>query len=171
MLEKNRWPCCLVLLSIHELKRQKDLGGNQKSNCISLESLLNCSRRLYYTFHLLKLPTPLPPFLIAGRWPCFPFHWENRNSQKRSFLPYRHRIQPMHGSHGLCRHFVLRWHPHFPTGGHPSSNYLFSLLPHQLFPVSGPFSEALTQALVSLEEGSFEPTFFFVYASLSLFPF
>lgn len=139
---------------------------------------LELSQRIM--LHLLSPQTsstssPLPH---CQRMTLLPFHWEKRSSQKGSSLHYHHRLQPTHGSHRLGCHSPKRiifhlcsgWHLCSPTQGRPFSNSLLSLLPHQLFPVSGPFSEALTHVLVFLEEGSFEP-FFFIYASLSLFPF
>lgn len=54
---------------------------------------------------------------------------------------------------------------------HPSHHCLLFFLPHQLFPVSGPFSAVLTHALVSLKAASFEAILAFIYAFLSLFPF
>lgn len=177
-LEKNTWPCCPVLLSIHDLKSQAGLGGIQKSDCVSLDNYSWTVQEDCNTPSISSNFQHLLPFLIASRWPCLPFQWENRCCQKVSSILYHHRLQPTQWSHRLCHHSCIRtiliqsqWHPHSLTQGCPSSDCLPSLLPHQLFPVSVSFSTALKHALISLKAASFEPTFLFIYIFLFLYPF
>lgn len=139
MMEENTWSH--VWFSFHDLKSQEGLGQIQKSNCISLDSLpLNCPRELYLTFYLLKLQH-LFPLLTAGGWPYPPFHWETESSQEgpspsATQAPASLVVLQVLGLLS-CRDSppLVLWM--IPSG--PSSNHLLSLLPHQLFPVSGSF--------------------------------
>ena len=153
----------------------REASGVSRNLCFPSLITLELSQRMI--LHLLsQTSSASSPFLTAGGWPCFPFHWETSSSQKASSTPSLTSSSLLAGPTGpaitlrrlssICALDNILTPPLKDVL--PEIVSLF-FLPQQLFPVPRLFSTALKHALTCLK--AVEPKFLFIYLSLSLLPF